>query len=267
MAKDGFTVEKKKWSRTYRVIKWLVKVFYPKIEVVGQEHLPQESAIIVGNHSQMNGPIAGELYTPGAHYIWCAGEMMHLKDVPAYAYKDFWSEKPRLLRPFYKLLSYIIAPLSVCIFNNAHTIGVYHDTRIISTFKQTVQRLQEGNHVVIFPEHSVPHNHIICQFQDKFIDVAKLYYKRTGKAVSFVPMYLAPKLKKMYLGAPIAFCPDAPMEEERRRICAALMESITQMAVSAPEHKVIPYNNISPKLYPSNKVKENHHETAGSRLP
>ena len=260
-------MEKKKWTRTYRVIKWLVKIFYPKIDVVGQEHLPPESAIIVGNHSQMNGPIAGEFYTPGAHYIWCAGEMMHLKDVPAYAYKDFWSEKPRLLRPFYKLLSYIIAPLSVCVFNNAHTIGVYHDTRIISTFKQTVQRLQEGNHVVIFPEHSAPHNHIICQFQDKFIDVAKLYYNRTGKAISFVPMYLAPKLKKMYLGAPIVFCPDVPMEDERRRICVALMDSITQIAINAPEHTVIPYNNISPKLYPSNKTKENHYEAAGSRLP
>jgi len=260
-------VKEKKGSGVYRVVKWLVKVCYPKIEVVGQEYLPEEPAIIVGNHSQMNGPIAGELYTPGKHYIWCAGQMMHLKDVPAYAYKDFWSEKPKLLRPLYKLLSYMIAPLSVCIFNNAHTIGVYHDTRIISTFKQTVQRLQEGNHVVIFPEHSVPHNHIICQFQDKFIDIAKLYYKRTGNGLYFVPMYLAPKLKKMYLGEPVRFDPDAPTQEERRRICDALMETVTQMAVSAPKHTVIPYNNISKKLYPSNISKEGIYETTGGRLP
>lgn len=254
-------MEKKRWPGVYRVIKRLVQVCYPKIEIVGQEHLPDEPVIIVGNHAQMNGPIAGELYTPGKHYIWCAGQMMHLKDVPAYAYQDFWSGKPRLLRPFYKLLSYIIAPLSVCIFNNAHTIGVYHDARIISTFKQTVQRLQEGNHVVIFPEHNIPHNHIICQFQDKFIDIAKLYYKRTGKTLNFVPMYLAPKLKKMYLGQPVRFCPDVPVEEERRRICDALMASVTQMAVSAPEHTVIPYNNISKKLYPRNISREDSYET------
>ena len=133
---------KNKCPRLYAAIKWVVKSCYPKIEVVGQENLPDEPAVIVGNHSQMNGPIASELYTPGKHYIWCAGQMMHLKDVPAYAYEDFWSKKPKLLRPFYKLLSYLIAPLSVCVFNNANTIGVYHDTRIISTFKQTVQRLQ-----------------------------------------------------------------------------------------------------------------------------
>lgn len=256
-------MKKAKGARLYAAIKWAVKACYPKIEVVGQDNLPEEPVILVGNHSQINGPIACELYAPGKHYTWCAGEMMHLKDVPAYAYRDFWSGKPKAVRWFYRLLSYLIAPLSVCIFNNANTIGVYHDTRIISTFKQTVQRLQEGNHVVIFPEHSVPYNHILCQFQDRFVDVAKLYHKRTGKAVCFVPMYLAPKLKKMYLGKPIRFCPDTPLEEERARIIRTLMQEITDMAVSLPEHIVVPYNNIPKKQYRSNIPKEEAYEKAG----
>ncbi len=257
-------MSKQKLSPLYRVIKGLVKLFYPRIQVVGVENLPQESVILVGNHSQMNGPIASELYAPGTHYTWCAGQMMALKEVPAYAYQDFWSGKPKYIRWFYKLLSYLIAPLSVCVFNNANTIGVYHDTRILSTFKQTVQRLQEGANVVIFPEHSVPHNHIVCQFQNRFIDVAKLYYKRTRKAVCFVPMYLAPKLKKMYLGTPIRFDPEAPIETERTRIAERLMEEITQMAVRAPLHKVVPYNNIPSRQYPTNIPKEGVYEKTGS---
>lgn len=254
----------KKISPIYKGIKWLVKVFYPKIEVEGTENLPDEPVMVVGNHTQMNGPIACELYFPGNRYTWCAGEMMQLKEVPAYAYQDFWSNKPKYIRWFYKLLSYIIAPLSVCVFNNAQTIGVYHDTRIISTFKQTVQRLQEGASVVIFPEHDVPHNHIICEFQDKFIDIAKLYYKRTKKELAFVPLYIAPALKKMYLGKPIYFCAANPVEEERKRICEYLMREITDMAVSLPEHTVVPYNNIPKKDYPSNIPKEGAYEKAGS---
>lgn len=257
-------MNERKVSPVYKVIKWLVKVFYPKIEVVGVDNLPDEPVMVVGNHTQMNGPIACELYFPGNRYTWCAGEMMHLKDVPAYAYKDFWSNKPKYIRWFYKLLSYIIAPLSVCVFNNAQTIGVYHDARIISTFKQTVQRLQEGSSVVIFPEHDVPHNHIICQFQDKFIDIAKLYYKRTKKELAFVPLYIAPTLKKMYLGKPIRFCAANLMEEERARICEYLMKEITEIAVSLPEHTVVPYNNVPKKDYPSNIPKEGAYEKAGS---
>lgn len=249
----------KRTSPFYKLLVWIVRAVYPRIDVVGWENIPDEPVIIAGNHSQMHGPIASELYIPGKHYIWCAGQMMHLKDVPAYAYQDFWSKKPKLLRPLYKLLSYLIAPLSVCIFRNAHTIGVYHDARIITTFKQTVKRLQEGANVVIFPEHDVPHNHILCQFQDRFIDVAKLYYKRTGKALAFVPMYLAPKLKKIYIGKPIRFCPDAPIEEERSRICQHLMTHICQIACTLPEHTVVPYNNIPTKQYPTNIPKEDSH--------
>lgn len=244
----------------FRAIRWLVKVFYPKIEVSGAENLPDESAVIVGNHSQMNGPIACELYFPKNSYTWCAGQMMKLREVPAYAFQDFWSGKPEYIRWFYKLLSYIIAPLSVCIFNNANTIGVYHDTRIISTFKQSMSKLCEGANIIIFPEHNEDYNNIICNFQDRFIDIAKLYYKKTGIELKFVPMYIAPELKTMYFGKPVRFCSSNSIEDERRRICDYLMKEITNIACSLPEHTVVPYRNISRKYYKSNLSKEAENE-------
>ena len=248
----------KKTSVLFKIIKWFVKMFYPKTLVEGVENLPDEPVIIVGNHCQMNGPLVGELYVPNAPYIWCAGEMMRLKDVPEYAFRDFWSQKPKWMHPFFKLLSYIIAPLSVCIFNNARTIGVYHDTRILSTFKNTVKMLQEGKSVVIFPEHDVKHNHIVYDFQDKFLDVAKLYYKRTGKVLKFVPMYIAPRLRQVHFGEPVAYDPAEPMDTQRVKLCNYLMDEITRVAESLPEHRVVPYRNIPKKYYPSNK--ETTHE-------
>lgn len=252
--------EPKKTPVSYKIIKKLIWFFYPKMTLYGQEHLPQEATIIVGNHTQLHGPIAAELYAPGEHYTWCAGEMMHREDVAEYAFRDFWSQKPKYTHPFYKCLSHLIVPLSVCIFNNANTIGVYHDTRIIGTFKNTVKRLSQGANVVIFPEHDVKYNHIVYDFQDKFIDVARLYYKKTGKAPCFVPLYIAPKLKGMYLGTPTRFRPEAPMDEERQRIKEYLMQSITDLAEALPEHTVVPYRNIPKKLYPKNT--EAFHETA-----
>ena len=173
----------RKISPLSRLIKAAVRAVYPKIRVVGEENLPPEPVVYVGNHSQMNGPIACELYTPGEQYIWCAGEMMDKKEVPAYAYQDCWSEKPKAVRWFYKLLSHIIAPLSQLVFTNANAIGVYHDTRILSTFKKTVAALQEGALMELFPEHHVPRNNIICEFQDRFIDVAKRSEERRGGKV------------------------------------------------------------------------------------
>ena len=246
-------------SKLFRVIKWLIWFFYPKLRVEGIENLPEEPVIIVGNHTQMNGPIASELYCPGTHYTWCAGQMMHKEDVAEYAFEDFWSQKPKWTHPWFRLLSHLIVPLAVCIFNNANTIGVYHDTRIIKTFKETMRRLDEGASIVIFPEHDVKYNHILYDFQDRFIDIARMYWKKTGKCLCFVPLYIAPKLKAMYFGKPTRFDPSRPMDEERARIKEYLMGQITDMACDLPEHTVVPYRNIPKKYYPSNKQKEVYH--------
>ena len=244
---------KKLSSFLYKIILFLVKLFYPKIKVYGAENLPSEPCIIAANHTQMNGPICAEIYYPRKRYTWCAGEMMHLKEVPAYAFGDFWAQKPKYTHPFYKMLSFIIAPLSVIVFNNARTIGVYKDKRIMHTFKETVKRLGEGNDIVIFPEQDIKHNHILYDFQEGFVDIAKIYYKRYGKELSFVPVYIAPDLKEMHIGKPVWFNAETDISFERKRMCKYLIDEITDIAVNLPSHKVVPYRNIPKKYYPLNK--------------
>lgn len=246
-------MEKKQTSTLYKIIKSLVRFFYGKMEVVGLENLPEDNAIIVGNHCQLNGPIAGELFLQDNCYIWCAGQMMDLKEVPEYAFTDFWSQKSKWTQPFYKLASYLIAPLSVCIFNNARTIAVYRDMRIMSTFKDSIKLLQQGANILIFPEKDEKHNNILYQFQENFIDIAKLYYKKTGIALTFVPMYIAPKLKKMYIGKGISYQCENSIEEERKRISKYLSDEITEIACNLPKHTVVPYRNIPKRFYLTNK--------------
>lgn len=248
--------KQKKKPLLFKFIIYLLRIFSPKMEIVGDENLPDDSCVIIGNHAQIYGPIACELYFSDDYHTWCAAPMMKLREVPSYAYQDFWSQKPKFLRPFFKLASYIIAPLSVLLFNNARTIAVYRDNRVLRTFRETIAMLQTQNNVVIFPEHDKKHNNIIYDFQEGFVDVARLYYKRTGKELYFVPLYVAPKLKKMCLGKPVKFSAAAPAAQERRRICDCLMNEITGIARDLPEHTVIPYRNMSKRLYPKNTQKE-----------
>ena len=254
---SGGPGERRRWDYPlYLLIRALVRLLYPKTAVTGTENLPPEPCVIVGNHTQMNGPIISELWLPGRHYTWCAGEMMELRAVPDYAYRDFWWTKPGWCRWLYRLLSYLIAPVSVCVFNNAETIPVWHDTRILSTFRQSIRRLEEGASLVIFPERNEPYNHILCAFQDKFIDLARFYYKKTGRALCFVPLYNAPALRLSCLGTPVRFRPEVPIREERDRIRDCLMARITRMAEDLPEHTVVPYLNVPKKDYPKNIVQE-----------
>ena len=228
----------------YRVIRCLVRFFSPKYSIEGADNLPEGGCVIAANHCQMYGPIAAELYTPGGHDIWCVSEMMHREEVADYAFSDFWSQKPKSIRWFYRILSRIIPPLAVLVFNSAHTIPVYHDARLKETLSTTLDRLEAGSHVVIFPECNEPHNNIVYRFQDRFIDLARFYHRRTGQALSFVPLYFAPDLKRMVFGRPVVFDPARPFKEERERIAGELMDRITDIAVSLPRHTVIPYPNL-----------------------
>ncbi len=76
-------------------------------------------------------------------------------------------------------------------------------------------------------------------------------------------MYIAPKLKKIYLGKPVQFRADEPIDAERSRICTYLMGEITAIAEALPEHTVVPYRNIPKKDYPSIIPKEHAYEKAG----
>lgn len=249
-------MKKKKTPLLFNVTKFVVRQVYSKYEIIGMENIPDTPSILVGNHCQLHGPLVGELFFPDDYYIWCIGDMMNLKDVPKYAFMDFWSQKPRYTHPFYKMASYLIALPSAYLFTNARTIPVYKDSRAISTFKNTVKMMSDGANIIIFPEFDSKYNNIIYDFQKNFVDVAKLYCKKNKTDVNFVPFYIAPKLKKVYIGKPILYNSNIDPNEERNRVCKLLMDEITHIAVNLPKHTVIPYRNIKKKLYPKNREDE-----------
>ncbi len=243
-------------ERTYRFIRGTLDRFYSKYDCVGTEKLPAEAAIFVGNHSQVHGPLVGELRLPFARKTWCASEMMERDRVAEYAYRDFWSQNPKWTRPFYKALARAIVPLSVNIFNHAETIPVYRDNRVLITFRETIRTLEAGTSVLIFPEHDQRHNYVLDDFQGHFIDAARLYHRRTGRALAFVPVYICQALKKVCFGEPVRFDPKAPIDAERERIRAELMARITALADALPPHRVVPYRPQPKKQWPHNRPEE-----------
>ena len=244
--------ETKKKPLLFRMIRKVVRALSPKYTLYGTEKLPEEPCVFVGNHCQLYGPLAAEFYMPRPHYTWCIGEMMNRKEVPAYAFEDFWPEKPRELNWYFRLLSHLIALPMSYVLTYAYTIPVYHDARVMTTFRKSMEKLKEGADIVIFPERHEPYNGILWQFQEHFADLAKLYYRRTGNTLCFVPMYTTPKLNGIHFGEPVRYDPDAPEEEERKRICKAMLDGITGLAAALPPHRVIPYPNIPKSQYPLN---------------
>ena len=247
------TKKKNKKGLLFRIVKNGFKKKLDKFEIIGSENIPDEPSLIIGNHAQMHGPIFAEVNFPYNRTTWCMGCMHHLKEIPPYIIDDFWPYKKKGTVWFYKFLSWLLAPLCHYIFTNADTIGVYKDARGITTFKNSILALEEEKHIIIFPECHTKYNNIINEFQDKFIDLAKLYYKSTKKELSFVPVYIAPTIKTIIYGKPIKYNHNEDICIQRKTICDYLKNKITSLAKSLPLHTVIPYENIKKKNYPKSK--------------
>ena len=237
----------------YLIVRKLAAMLTPVMEIEGAENLPEGPAVVVGNHSQAFGPVAAEIYFPKEHYTWCISEMMEKDRVADYAYTDFWSKKPKIVRPFFRLLSHMLPTISEIVFTNAYTIPVYRDKRIMKTFQISCDKMKENAAVVIFPEEYTEYNNIVHHFQRGFVHVAKYYYRQNGVAIPFVPMYVCPELKKMVFGKPVYYAPDSKIDAEAERICTYLQDSISEIAYNMPRHKVVPYPNVSKRYYPYNE--------------
>lgn len=240
----------KKKGLFFRFIVRTIKLFYKGSEFIDIEKLPTEPCVVVGNHSQIHGPFLSEGYIPFKKLTWCDGPMMDKKEFPEYAHNNFWGGKPN---GFQRFLAKLIAPLVAYVFKNADALPVYRDVRVMKTYKASVDALNDGINLVIFAESPEPHNEIINELNEYFVDVARFFYKKTGKGLLFAPMYYAPTIKKVIFGNPIRFDGEDSIENQRKVICKYLMDEITRIAKELPVHTVIPFNVGNKKEYKKSK--------------
>lgn len=240
----------KKNTLPFRFFAGIVKIFYKKRKVEGLENLPEDPCIIVANHSQIHGPLTFELRVKFPRLIWCDSAMMETKEVPNYAEKAFWPDATDKVKKSRRRLMKSIGWFVAYIFNRAHTLPVYRDMRLMKTFKMTEEALAKGNHIVIFPENEFGFNGILDEFNLHFCDIAKIYYKKKGVCLKFVPVYNCVDLKRVVVSRKhFTYDPSIPIEEQRKILCDGIREEITRLAKELPRHKVIPFMPTDEEIY------------------
>lgn len=212
---------------------------------------------IIGNHCQLWGPVTYQLYYPRDKRIWCTGHVLQKEGSREYALKEFWGDKPKWTQPFWRFIARAFVPhLVVPLLQSADTLGVFHDIRLRNTFNDACACLEHGVDNIIFPESHNEGNGIVMQFHPNFVDIARLYKRRTGKDLLFYPAYLAPTLQKVLVGHPVKYDASRPPEEERVRVQDEITKEITRLALSLPRHQVCPYLNLPKKEWHYSKEKE-----------
>ena len=222
----------------YEIIKWIVMRFLPKQRFLWSKE-PEEPSVFVCNHAMAYGPIAMVTYFPRPFRIWAVQEMCDRNTAAEYAYRDFWSHKK--CRWFYRLLARLTAPLLAYLMAGAQAIPVYHDSRIMTTFRLSRETLEQGRHVVLFAENRNPYSRYHNELCDGFVSLGRYVYRKTGKRLAFHAIYACKPLNTILAGEPVVYNPENPPAEERKRIARYLMESMTALAESLPAHEPVPF--------------------------
>lgn len=225
------------------IIKLIAKAIFRKPEFVYEEPLPDddEPVVFTANHSAADGPVITTLYFPKPCRPWSISQILDKRTAAGFIFYDFFAGAVKKGKFFWRCLSHLLACLLRPILQAANGIPVYHDKRIVQTFTESVEALEKGTNIVVFPECPEKFTDHINDFYGGFAKLGELYYNRTGKKLKFYPTYVARSLKKVMVGKPVEYDPSVNGTVQRKQIAVILRDRTEALAASLPKHKVTPF--------------------------
>lgn len=251
----------------YRFMQWLAKKIFPTREVVRATDSPEtEAAIYVPTHSTAMGPATMFLYFDRPIRPWVVKYLDDKKVAPNYIFHNFLYGRGQKHKWFWRWLSHIIRILLLPLLRANDPIWIDRSAAgIIKAYKDSVTALEEGKNVVVFAESYFKHvedatpdsglqtgaySPYVHYLNEGFVDIARTYYKKTGKTVKFYPVYIPMDIMQICVGEPIEYNPEANSKEERERIVDYIQKNITAIGESLPPHRKAEFvNNEFYRLY------------------
>ncbi len=214
------------------VIRMLLKpVMYHSI--TGKEHVDALPGIFVFNHREIYGPIAAVVFLPYDMRPWILDKMIDKAQITAHMYNGTFSRIRWLPVVMRKALAKMLSPLVVWALNSFEPIPVYRGAakNVLKTFELSMDCLQSGDSILLFPENPVGRytdSEQISDFYRGFANIGRLYYKRTKESISFYPVYASPRTRELRIGESVKYDPTNGRREEER-IVSELLQRMREL--------------------------------------
>lgn len=219
----------KKHNRFIRGLMRVLRVLSPHtLKDLDHVRLAEDDPIVyLCNHGEFYGPITGMLYCPGFVRPWSISELCcDLEEATAYI-KRYTLKKVHWKDKYKQRVARILARGMLWLLHSVQAVPVFrHKPReLITTFRKSVEALQQGANLLIFPEDpdTDPNSPGYKSGRPPtlfrgFPMLAQVYYSRTGKRCRFLPVLCYQKGRTVSFGTEIVYDPDNDPIAERDRI-------------------------------------------------
>lgn len=187
----------------FRLIRRIVMFFKPRPKIYNsnKEHL-DKNALYISNHSGASGPLVLCLYMPVFIIPWGTHEMVgNYRTRWKYLYYVFYQQKLKYNKVKSFIIATIFAIFSKMLYKGMQLIPTYADLRFKITLRHSIDVLNEGLSILIFPENSSNgYDEVIKSFNAGFVLLAERYNKETKKDLPIYPLYFLKRKNAYFIG-------------------------------------------------------------------
>ncbi len=214
----------------FRAMKGLMKGRYkrPTFVYLGEEF--GGGGIILSNHEGTDAPMALEMYCDKPLRMWGAGEMNSgLIEMYKYQTKVYYHEKKGWNLHLARLFCLIASPLTNLFYKGLNLISTWRDGRFMTTLRESVAALKNGENIVIYPEDSTNgYLEELEGFHHGFVALAEVC-KKKGVDVKLYVTYYRKKDRTYVVDAPVAYSELTKNGETREEVCARLVKRCNEL--------------------------------------
>lgn len=223
----------------FRAVKRFMRHFIKPSEFIYLGEKISEPTIILSNHVGTSAPLAWELYGKLPFRFWGAAEMNSgLVALYKYQTRVFYHEKKHWNLHLARLYCLVASPLTYMFYKGINLISTYRDIRFKSTVSESIQTLDEGKSVIIFPEISDKgYLDVLEGFHQGFTVLGSILLKK-GKDMPITVAYYKKSERRYIVDRPVMlsdiFKEGVSREEIAARLCKRCNE-LGQMEIGHEE--------------------------------
>lgn len=191
-----------------------------RCKVKGKHNLKKgHVTVFVANHYEVFGPVVIFLYFPYKFRPWVIDKIMTPESVEAQMSISVFNNFKAFPMWFKKIAVKALRNLMIFTMNHAKAISVSRENprANIKTLQESVETLEKGKNILIFPEETYVTSGVGV-FQTGFEHLAKYYHQKTGKCITFCPVFVSKENKTIYIEKTITYNPNNDTNQEKQRI-------------------------------------------------
>lgn len=219
----------------FRICRQLVSWFLPRYSysLPGDLDLSRPT-VFVSHHQNMYGPVAVlASLSPQIDFRTWVFDVFFDQEACYNHYVDFtFTERFGWPKSLSKLAAWPLSYFVSSLIRSAKAIPVYRESRkIITTMKESVAILNQGSHLLIFPDMDYSSDtDKTGEIYEGFLHLDKYFSREFNSHLQFVPILADKEVKRLEFGQAIEFPGESSFIEERPKVAEAIRQQLNELA-------------------------------------